>query len=56
MEGRLVRRKPDVTVEWHDGEEQIVPSEAAVSLNLVNEGEDFGAFREVGPGGIESSI
>jgi hypothetical protein len=50
LEGRLVRRKPDVTVEWHDGEQQIIPPGVAASLNLIQEGEDFSAFVKWGRG------
>lgn len=50
MEGRLLSRRPEVTVEWHDGDRQVIPSQAAVSLNLINEGEYFGAFVKWGRG------
>jgi hypothetical protein len=50
MEGRLLNKRPDVTVEWHDGDRQVIPPQAAVSLNLINEGEYFGAFVKWGRG------
>jgi len=50
VEGRIIGRKPEVTVEWHDGERQIIPSRTAGALDLIKEGEDFGAFVKWGRG------
>jgi len=44
VEGKIQTKNPRVLVEWHDGEEEYIPPTASVALDILNEGESFGAF------------
>ena len=48
LEGKLIRRLPEVLVEWHDGERQVVPAKVANALCLVDAGEHFSAMVKFG--------
>lgn len=56
VEGRVIGRKPVVTVEWHDGERQTIPERIAPVLNILDENEDFGAFVKWGRGDLIKDI
>jgi hypothetical protein len=54
MEGTLLRKNSKVRVEWHDGQTEYIPPTAAISLEILEEGERFGAFVKWGRWGIQS--
>jgi hypothetical protein len=54
IEGTLLRKTPKVRVEWHDGQTTYIPASIGASLQILNEGDSFGAFVKWGRRGIES--
>jgi hypothetical protein len=53
VEGTILRKTPKLRVEWHDGEKAYIPPSAGTSLQVLNEGDAFGAFVKWGRSDIE---
>jgi hypothetical protein len=44
VEGKIQTKNPGVLVQWHDGEEEYIPPRVSAALDMLNSGENFGAF------------
>ena len=44
VEGKIQTKNPRVLVQWHDGEEEYIPPAVSAALDMLNSGENFGAF------------
>jgi hypothetical protein len=44
VEGKIQTKNPRVLVQWHDGEEEYIPPSVSATLDMLNSGENFGAF------------